>query len=80
MQSKNKSALTRWALSLWEMVKHIVLGFWYKFMNKHVSIKNRRMEICNECDHKDEIFCDVCGCLLDAKTRVYEEKCPLKKW
>jgi hypothetical protein len=61
------------------MVKHIVLGFWYKFMNKHVSIKNRRMEICNECDHKDEIFCDVCGCLLDAKTRVYEEKCPLKK-
>lgn len=80
MQIKNKSAFARWTMSLWQMIKHIILGFLYKIMNKNILIRDKRMEICNKCNNKDEIFCNVCGCLLDAKTRVYKEKCPLNKW
>jgi len=49
-------------------------------MNKNKLIRDDRMKICNECNNRDDIFCNVCGCLLDAKTRVYKEKCPLNKW
>ncbi len=38
------------------------------------------MSICKKCKYKDDKWCGVCGCLLDAKTRVIEEKCPMKLW
>lgn len=34
------------------------------------------MNICNKCKDKDGAWCGICGCLLDAKTRVPEEHCP----
>lgn len=43
------------------------------------------MEICNRCNSKTRItknvyICDLCGCVLDSKTRVKDEKCDLNKW
>ena len=61
-------------------VKHIALGFWYKFTGKHKCISNKRMAICNSCKYKDGSWCGICGCLLDAKTRVYKEHCPYDLW
>jgi hypothetical protein len=42
------------------------------------------MEICSKCEYRikilNEDICDLCGCVLDAKCRVKEEKCYNNKW
>jgi hypothetical protein len=58
---------------------------------KKRKVFNERMEICNRCDMKDEIFnvCSVCKCPLKPKTRgdydLDEEGksifgCPYRYW
>ena len=39
-----------------------------------------RYEICKVCDHNSYGFCDICGCLLKAKTKSEDSECPMKKW
>lgn len=41
---------------------------------------DERYEICKECEHNTHGFCDLCGCLLKAKTKSEDSECPLKKW
>lgn len=61
-------------------VKHIIIGFWYKFTGRNEAMRNSRIKICNKCLDKDGAWCGICGCLLDAKTRVYKEHCPNDLW
>jgi len=40
-----------------------------------------RMDICNECEFKTALGrCGKCGCVLTAKTKCDECKCPIDKW
>lgn len=61
----------------WKVV-NIIKGFWFKLINKNANYK--RLDICNACSYKDGKWCGICGCLLDAKTRVSSEHCPKKYW
>lgn len=43
----------------------------------------QRREICSQCDRLRSLAvdtCSVCNCVIIAKTRLNEEKCPLGKW
>lgn len=39
-----------------------------------------RMNVCNSCDKNVKQVCQLCGCYLQAKTLVKEEKCDINKW
>lgn len=43
--------------------------------------KNRRLEICKNCEHfnKTYVQCKLCGCFLEAKTRLQGFHCALPK-
>jgi hypothetical protein len=45
------------------------------------TVKNRR-EICETCEARNPILntCTVCNCLIKAKTKLLDEKCPMEKW
>lgn len=62
-------------MSSWKVV-NIIRGFYYKFFRKYDKLSRYRMEYCNRCEHKNGAFCNICGCFLDAKTRVDTERCP----
>lgn len=39
-----------------------------------------RRAICNSCEYRKGKMCGSCGCLLSAKTKLAEEKCPMGFW
>jgi hypothetical protein len=41
-----------------------------------------RQHVCEECDELDQKIrqCKNCGCMIDVKTQLSTEECPLKKW
>jgi len=41
---------------------------------------NHRANICDKCEHKRFIMCAKCGCILSAKIRLINSKCPEGKW
>lgn len=43
--------------------------------------KNRRLTLCKSCDHYNPTFvqCKICGCFLEAKTRLQGFHCALDK-
>lgn len=42
--------------------------------------KNRRMDICQKCEHYDGSRCKLCGCFCNTKTAWRSERCPINKW
>lgn len=44
------------------------------------EIIDKRMEICNACEHNVMGVCKKCGCILRVKTQWARTSCPLKKW
>lgn len=66
-------------------IKNIIRGWYYKLIGFNWELYEQRMKQCNECSEilyitKNTKVCGQCGCVLDAKNRVIEEKCPLNKW
>jgi len=66
---------------------------YYNLMKKGVGVANEeveqlaalRMDQCNTCENNGRPTlvggkCTLCGCLMSAKTRSLNAKCPLKKW
>jgi len=43
-------------------------------------IKNKRLDICKTCEHNAGNQCDICECLIIAKTILATETCPKGKW
>jgi hypothetical protein len=43
-------------------------------------IKNKRLDICKMCNHNANNQCQICECLIIAKTMLATEKCPKGKW
>ena len=43
-----------------------------------------RVRICQKCDYNywigKTLWCSICKCLVPAKARVEDEKCPKDKW
>ena len=46
------------------------------------EIQSRRIEMCKRCDRYNNILhmCNECKCLVDLKTRLARQRCPLNKW
>lgn len=65
-------------------LKNIIIGFWNLMRNNNKEISEQRIDICNSCKNKIQLygedFCNICGCLIESKTRVNNEKCPIEKW
>lgn len=66
-------------------IKHIIVGWWNWLFKKNTVLANKRLDICARCEKripltKNEAYCDLCGCILSAKTRVKDEKCLMNKW
>ena len=55
------------------------LGIGYKPIEE---ISKHRMSICDTCPYNVFNECQKCGCFLELKTRVLNERCPdkPKKW
>ena len=41
---------------------------------------DERKIICDSCEHNKLGFCELCGCLLKAKTMSEDSACPKGKW
>ncbi len=53
----------------------------FEILPKEAS--NKRLEICDTCEHKKTKiikYCGVCGCSIDAKVKFRKQTCPQKKW
>lgn len=65
---------------MWNIIK----GTYYNIFNKKQILADKRLNVCNKCEHKTPTFlgdaCGLCGCILDSKTRVQDEQCELEKW
>lgn len=62
---------------------NIFKGHFYNLTNQKQDLANKRLNICNACEHKEYYkgigdICGLCGCPLQAKTRVENEQC--EKW
>lgn len=62
----------------------ILKGIYFNIFNKHQDIADTRLAICNNCPHKLNVLsqdiCDLCGCVLENKTRLENEQCEMNKW
>ena len=68
-----------------QKIINILKGWYYRLFNKNEKLAKKRISICNKCKSKVRIeligdICDECGCVLEAKARVQDEKCELNKW
>lgn len=62
-------------------IKAIATGFAYLAAGVNDALSAQRMEHCNKCEHlRGGAVCNLCGCVVSAKTRVTAEVCPIKKW
>lgn len=64
---------------------NIIKGWWYLLFNKNEKLAKKRIAICKKCKSLEHIemlgdICGECGCILEAKARVKDEKCELNKW
>ena len=65
-------------------LKNIIKGTYYNIANKYQDLANFRLDICNKCEYRVSTklgdICDLCGCILESKSRVLDEHCELEKW
>ena len=47
---------------------------------KYKKYFDARYEICKTCPHNKHGICDICGCVLKAKTMSEDSECPDGKW
>lgn len=54
---------------------------WVKTGFKKSKYKDRRLAICNDCEHfKNQSMCTLCGCYMKAKAGLAGASCPALKW
>lgn len=54
-----------------------------KFLDKDLlELSKKRMDICNTCPNFNTVpkKCNLCGCYMEAKTRLRNAACPIEKW
>lgn len=65
--------------------KLIIQGWSNFFLDKISNIKykkefDERLDICNHCEKNNSGICSICHCVLVAKTKSEDSKCPIDKW
>lgn len=60
------------------------LDIFSDIFRKNIStekISKERMDICKQCENLIALNrCKVCGCFMDAKTKLNRFSCPIGKW
>jgi hypothetical protein len=64
---------------------NIIKGTYFNITKKHQDKADKRLKVCNKCDKVETLhgigkICTMCGCILESKTRVEDEKCEMNKW
>lgn len=72
-------------VNLLTKIKHIIVGTFNNIFRKNLNISNPRLDICKNCKEKKYIWkigfiCKQCGCILESKTTIEDEECPINKW
>lgn len=72
-------------VKLFKKMISIVKGTWRNIFHKNNTLAEARLRICRCCDDyvvisKRMHVCHECGCVLESKARVAEEKCDKGKW
>lgn len=70
---------------IFKKIINIIIGTYRNIFK--IKTNTTRMNICKKCDHfeistfgKKWDYCNECGCVLESKTRLENEKCPINKW
>lgn len=84
VENKEKM-IKKWIKAIFIKPFTILKSIWFNLTKKQEDLSEKRLEICNNCDKKINIkyvgdICDICGCVLDNKTRIKDEHCDLCKW
>lgn len=62
----------------------ILKGIYYNITKKNQDLANKRLAECYLCKHsiyyRDSMICEECGCILNNKVRLENEKCVMNKW
>jgi len=59
------------------IIKGYILWIWYylykPYRNKRKDEAKRRIEICEKCEFFNKTLrsCEICGCLMDVKTKMF---------
>jgi hypothetical protein len=78
-----------WLENLVYICEGYAIWIWNGITGKTRELVKKRLNICNNCEHNKHGICELCGCILKAKTRVdfpLDENnksidgCPEKKW
>lgn len=63
------------------VIRHFVDPTYNAFTDS--EIKNKRIEICNNCENIEEFFskkrCKICLCFIEAKASLVDQTCPHPK-
>ncbi|KAB7672664.1 DUF6171 family protein [Bacillus sp. B1-b2] len=43
-------------------------------------LKEKRIDICEECEHLNQHTCSKCGCFVLFRASLNYKSCPIKKW
>lgn len=75
----------KWIVAIFKHPLRILKSIYYKLTNKEEEMSKDRLKICDKCREKQNIkiigdVCGICGCILDNKTRLFNEKCEMNKW
>ena len=62
--------------------KRIIEGWKNHILGKNMSFDKARYNTCLDCENRNKILdtCNICGCVLKAKSKVADEVCPENRW
>ena len=82
MDKNNEKQSPNLAQKGWSLTKSLMRYAMSGFPNVGEEIYEKRMLICNGCEHLNRAHssCMVCGCKVEYKGRMETESCPKKKW
>lgn len=70
--------------NLFLKLRNIIVGNWRNLTGYTSDETKRRRQICKSCDRNIKYMktriCSECGCIINSKTAVEDEKCYLNKW
>ena len=72
-------------VNVFKKIWNIIKGTYFNITRKHQDKADERLRICRGCNKTELIkgfgeVCTLCGCILESKTRVEDEKCEMNKW
>lgn len=76
--------LKKWIIGILNHPINIIKGNWFRFNKQNNILYTDRYKHCKFCKELENTpigeVCGLCGCPLDSKLRVAEEKCELNNW